>query len=210
MAITFRGQASRLNKETKGRNQVGFQDKSAAGDRQGVGGEDVSLKQAMGSFNKRNTSPAKKIGPQGLGVKGNNGYSVGSPAKIKKNFYGGEAYFQDGYGGDLGSPAKKSCSPITARAKNSPLKMNQALVDGAGQTGKKFVDAGAEVAKAFATLSPEPLAAPLSKHLGNKKEGNDNESENGGRKKQEVNTLKGKGIDMSGGIDSMEAPIIKS
>lgn len=95
MAITFRVQASRLNKETKGRNQVGFQDKSAAGDRQGVGGEDVSLEQAMGSFNKRNSSPAK----------------------ISKNFYGGEAYFQDGYGGDLGSPAKKSCSPITARAK---------------------------------------------------------------------------------------------
>ena len=145
MAITFRGQANRLNKETKGRNQVGFQDKSAAGDRQGVGGEDVSLKQATGSFNKRNTSPAKKIGPQGLGVKGNNGYSVGSPAKIKKNFYGGEAYFQDGYGGDLGSPAKKSCSPITARAKNSPLKMNQALVDGAANTNKEFVDAGAIV-----------------------------------------------------------------
>jgi len=185
MAITFRGQASRLNKETKGRNQVGFQDKSAAGDRQGVGGEDVSLKQAMGSFNKRNTSPAKKIGPQGLGVKGNNGYSVGSPAK-------------------------KNCSPITARAKNSPLKMNQALVDGAGQTGKKFVDAGAEVAKAFATLSPEPVAAPLGKNLGKKKEGDDKESENGGRKKQEVNTLKAKEVDMSGGIDSMEAPIIKS
>jgi hypothetical protein len=145
MAITFRGQASRLNKETKGRNQVGFQDKSAAGDRQGVGGEDVSLKQATGSFNKRNTSPAKKIGPQGLGVKGNNGYSVGSPAKIKKNFYGGEAYFQDGYGGDLGSPAKKGCSPITARAKNSPLKMNQALVDGAGSSGKQFLDVGAIV-----------------------------------------------------------------
>ena len=206
MAITFRGQANRLNKETKGRNQVGFQDKSAAGDRQGVGGEDVSLKQATGSFNKRNTSPAKKIGPQGLGVKGNNGYSVGSPAKIKKNFYGGEAYFQDGYGGDLGSPAKKGCSPITARAKNSPLKMNQALVDGAGQTGKKFVDAGSEVAKAFTTLSPEPAAANLkSTHFGD-----DKESENGGKKKQEVNTLKGKGIDMSGGIDSMEAPIIKS
>ena len=120
MAITFRGQANRLNKETKGRNQVGFQNKSAAGDRQGVGGEDVSLKQAMGSFNKRNTSPAKKIGPQGLGVKGNNGYSVGSPAK-------------------------KSCSPITAKAKNSPLKINQALVDGAGSTGKQFLDAGAIV-----------------------------------------------------------------
>ena len=124
MAITFRGQASRLNKETKGRNQVGFQDKSAAGDRQGVGGEDVSLKQATGSFNKRNTSPAKKIGPQGLGVKGNNGYSVGSPAK-------------------------KSCSPITARAKNSPLKMNQALVDGAANTNKEFVDAGAIVGGAL-------------------------------------------------------------
>ena len=124
MAITFRGQASRLNKETKGRNQVGFQDKSAAGDRQGVGGEDVSLKQAMGSFNKRNTSPAKKIGPQGLGVKGNNGYSVGSPAK-------------------------KNCSPITARAKNSPLKMNQALVDGAANTNKEFVDAGAIVGGAL-------------------------------------------------------------
>ena len=98
MAITFRGQANRLNKETKGRNQVGFQDKSAAGDRQGVGGEDVSLKQAMGSFNKRNTSPAKK-----------------------------------------------SCSPITARAKNSPLKINQALVDGAGSSGKQFLDVGAIV-----------------------------------------------------------------
>ena len=102
MAITFRGQANRLNKETKGRNQVGFQDKSAAGDRQGVGGEDVSLKQATGSFNKRNTSPAKK-----------------------------------------------SCSPITARAKNSPLKMNQALVDGAANTNKKFVDAGAIVGGAL-------------------------------------------------------------
>jgi|TARA_B110000914_G_scaffold213685_1_gene215792 hypothetical protein len=204
MAITFRGQASRLNKETKGRNQVGFQDKSAAGDRQGVGGEDVSLKQAMGSFNKRNTSPAKKIGPQGLGVKGNNGYSVGSPAKIKKNFYGGEAYFQDGYGGDLGSPAKKSCSPITARAKNSPLKMNQALVDGAGQTGKKFVDAGSEVAKAFTTLSPEPAAANLkSTHFGD-----DKKKEN---KKKEVNTLEGKGIDIkaTNPMDDMEAPTLE-
>jgi len=102
MAITFRGQANRLNKETKGRNQVGFQDKSAAGDRQGVGGEDVSLKQATGSFNKRNTSPAKK-----------------------------------------------SCSPITARAKNSPLKMNQALVDGAANTNKEFVDVGAIVGGAL-------------------------------------------------------------
>ena len=34
-----------------------------------------------GPVPEKNTSPAKKIGPQGLGVKGNNGYSVGSPAK---------------------------------------------------------------------------------------------------------------------------------
>jgi hypothetical protein len=54
------------------------------------------------------------------------------------------------------------------------------------------------------------VAAPLGKNLGKKKEGDDKESENGGRKKQEVNTLKAKEVDMSGGIDSMEAPIIKS
>ena len=41
-------------------------------------------------------SPAKKIGPQGLGVKGNNGYVVGSPAK-------------------------KSCSPVNKYG--SPMKM---------------------------------------------------------------------------------------
>ena len=39
--------------------------------------------------------------------------------------------------------------------------MNQALVDGAGQAGKKFVDAGAEVAKAFTALEPEPVVADL-------------------------------------------------
>ena len=198
MAITFRGQASRLNKETKGRNQVGFQDKSAAGDRQGVGGEDVSLKQAMGSFNKRNTSPAKKIGPQGLGVKGNNGYSVGSPAKIKKNFYGGEAYFQDGYGGDLGSPAKKSCSPITARAKNSPLKMNQALVDGAANTNKEFVDAGAIVAGAL--NQPDKKAKGKTADLAPKTPPP--------RKKQEGLDLKAVDIKSTNPFDNMEAPTL--
>ena len=199
MAITFRGQASRLNKETKGRNQVGFQDKSAAGDRQGVGGEDVSLKQATGSFNKRNTSPAKKIGPQGLGVKGNNGYSVGSPAKIKKNFYGGEAYFQDGYGGDLGSPAKKGCSPITARAKNSPLKMNQALVDGAANTNKQFVDAGAIVAGAL--NQPDKKAKGKTADLAPKAKTP--------RKKQEGVDLKAVDIKSTNPLDNMEAPTLE-
>ena len=123
MGLNFRGEANRLGK----RNQHGFQEKSAPGPRQGQGGDQPgSLARAE-----------KRFG------------NITSPAKIKKNFYGGEAYFQDGYGGDLGSPAKKSCSPITARAKNSPLKMNQALVDGAANTNKEFVDAGAIVGGAL-------------------------------------------------------------
>ena len=135
MAITYRGQASRLNKETKGRNQVGFQDKSAAGDRQGVGGEDVSLGQAQSSFNKRFSSPSKK-----------------------KNFYGGEAYFADGYGGDLASPAK--INPITQKSKASPTKINEALVAGAAITGKKFVDVKSAIDGAFEEPK-EPEAADL-------------------------------------------------
>lgn len=37
-----------------------------------------------GAVPEKNPSPAKKIGPQGLGVKGNNGYHIGSPAKCWK------------------------------------------------------------------------------------------------------------------------------
>tara|TARA_R110000851_G_scaffold30730_4_gene83748 strand:- start:4495 stop:4854 length:360 start_codon:yes stop_codon:yes gene_type:complete len=102
MAITFRGKANGFSKEVKSNNQVGFQNKSAAGDKQGVGGEDVSLKQATGSFNERNKSPAKS-----------------------------------------------NCSPITYKAKNSPFKMNQALVDGAANTSKEFLDVGSIVGGAL-------------------------------------------------------------
>lgn len=49
-------------------------------------------------------SPAKKIGPQGLGVKGNNGYTIGSPAKMGHK-----------------SPAKKYGSPMEKYG--SPMKM---------------------------------------------------------------------------------------
>ncbi len=98
MAITFRGQASKLKKSAASNNRNGFQEVSASGPRRGAGG------------------------------------------------------FEN-------SPAKKSCSPITQRSK-SPLKMNAALVAGAGQTGKKFVDAEAEVAKAFEEKK-EPAAANL-------------------------------------------------
>jgi hypothetical protein len=137
MAITYRGQASRLNKIESKQNASGFQEKSDPGPRQGVGGEEVSLKQAKASFQERLSSPGKK-----------------------KNFYGGEAYFQDGYGGDLASPAKMN--PITQKSKSSPFKINEALVSGAALTGKKFVDVGAEVGKAFKEQE-EPKAADLTK-----------------------------------------------
>ncbi len=99
MAITFRGQASKLKKSAASNNRNGFQEVSASGPRRGAGG------------------------------------------------------FEN-------SPAKKSCSPITQRSK-SPLKMNEALVAGASQIGKKFVDVGAEVGKAFETKNKKPKAANL-------------------------------------------------
>jgi hypothetical protein len=136
MAITYRGQAKRFNRIESKQNASGFQDKSDPGPRQGVGGEGVSLSQAKEAFAKRSGSPVKK-----------------------KNFYGGEAYFQDGYGGDLASPAKSS--PITIKSK-SPLKINESLVAGAAITGKKFVDVGAEVGKVFEP-EEEPKAADLTK-----------------------------------------------
>ena len=135
MAITYRGQAKKFNRIESKQNASGFQDKSDPGPRQGVGGEDVSLSQAKEAFAKRSGSPVKK-----------------------KNFYGGESYFQDGYGGDMASPAKSN--PITSKSK-SPLKINQALVSGAGLTGKKFVDAAAEVGKVFEEKK-EPIAANLA------------------------------------------------
>ena len=135
MAITYRGQAKKFNRIESKQNASGFQDKSDPGPRQGVGGEDVSLSQAKEAFAKRSGSPVKK-----------------------KNFYGGESYFQDGYGGDMASPAKSN--PITKRSK-SPLKINETLVAGAATTGKKFVDVGAEVDKAFEEKK-EPAAADLA------------------------------------------------
>lgn len=56
---------------------------------------------------------------------------------------------------------KVSTNPITQRAKPSPLKMNEALVAGARDTGKKFVDAGAEVGKAFKTKDKKAKSVNL-------------------------------------------------
>jgi len=130
MGLNFRGEANRLGK----RNQHGFQEKSAPGPRQGQGGDQPgSLARAE-----------KRFG------------NITSPAKIKKNFYGGEAYFQDGYSGDLGKSR-----PITDKSR-SPLKINMALVDGAANTNKKFTDIKAAVSAGFKDVDPEPKAADLS------------------------------------------------
>ena len=131
MGLNFRGSANRF----KYKNQNSFQDKSAPGPRRGVGGDQPgNLARAEKRFGR-----------------------ISSPAKIKKNFYGGEAYFQDGYSGDLANSL-----PIT-RKSSSPLKMNEALVAGAADTGKKFVDAGASFAEGFAQASKEPEAEDLEK-----------------------------------------------
>lgn len=136
MGLNFRGAASRF----KDKNQNSFQDKSAPGPRRGVGGDEPgSLARAEKRFGR-----------------------ISSPAKIKKNFYGGEAYFQDGYSGDLANSL-----PITRRS-SSPLKMNEALVSGAADTGKKFVDAGSSFADGFAQSVKEPKAEDLGKE--NKKD----------------------------------------
>ena len=112
MGINFRGQASRFKDETSHKNQAGFQEKSAAGPRQGVGGD-----------------------------------QPGSLAKAEKRF---------GKKKNINS----STSPITQKSKGSPLKMNAALVAGARDVGKKFVDVAAEVGKAFKEKK-KPAAADL-------------------------------------------------
>ena len=130
MGLNFRGSANRF----KYKNQNSFQDKSAPGPRSGVGGDQPgNLARAEKRFGR-----------------------ISSPAKIKKNFYGGEAYFQDGYSGDLANSL-----PIT-RKSSSPLKMNEALVLGAADASKKFVDIGAAVDEGFKNANPEPKAADLN------------------------------------------------
>lgn len=133
MAISFRGTASRLKQMTEKRNPAGFQEKSAAGPRDGVGGEKVTVEQAAKRFAKRK-----------------------SPFKLNKNFYGGEAYFSDGYSG----PLKKS-QPITQ--KSSPFKINMALVQGAADVydSKKFNNPADAVASGFEQKDPEPMVLDI-------------------------------------------------
>ena len=69
--------------------------------------------------------------------------------------------------------ASRNSLPITNKAKNSPLKMNDSLVGGAASVGKKFVDVTAEVSKAFKQYEPKPAAA----NLGDKKKENEEQKE---------------------------------
>jgi len=150
MGLNFRGSANRF----KYKNQNSFQDKSAPGPRRGVGGDQPgNLARAEKRFGR-----------------------ISSPAKIKKNFYGGEAYFQDGYSGDLANSL-----PIT-RKSSSPLKINMALVDGAATSAKKFTDIGAAVADGFKTLEPEPIVANLGNTYPEIPDGNNGNTDTGGGK----------------------------
>lgn len=154
MGLNFRGEANRLGK----RNQHGFQEKSAPGPRQGQGGDQPgSLARAE-----------KRFG------------NITSPAKIKKNFYGGEAYFQDGYSGDLGKSR-----PITQKSR-SPLKINETLVYGAADVNKKFTDIGAAVSEGFKSAMP-PKATDLGK--GNKDNDPDPAVVDPNKNEEEDNTI---------------------
>jgi hypothetical protein len=90
MAFTIRGSVSALNKASKVENKNGFQEVSAPGPRQGVGGQSVSLLEAEKMAANRSENVTEK------------------------------------------------CSPITQKA--SPLKINNTLVQGAGDMAARFVD----------------------------------------------------------------------
>lgn len=90
MAFTIRGSVNALNKASKVENKNGFQEVSAPGPRQGVGGQSVSLLEAQ-----KNAS-------------------------------------NEAQGGST------KCTPITKKA--SPLKINNILVQGAGDAAARFVD----------------------------------------------------------------------
>lgn len=136
MAFTFRNSTRLVDKASKIENRNAPQERSAPGPHQGEGGQNVSLEQAVKSFDKRSDSPLKR------------------DATLEHASW----HFSKR---QAGTPVKK-CSPITQ--KSSPMKMNEALVDGAGLTARKFVDVGAEVKKVFEPQKPEPKAVDLSKN----------------------------------------------
>lgn len=71
------------------------------------------------------------------------------------------------------------CKPITQRAKSSPFKINEALVAGAGQVGKKFIDAGAAMEENMEKSGGSKLERKYSKpnNQDNKEEKTNNETD---------------------------------
>jgi len=63
MAFTIRGSVNALNKASKVENKNGFQEFSAPGPRQGVGGQSVSLAEAQKAAADKQEEPAKKCSP---------------------------------------------------------------------------------------------------------------------------------------------------
>lgn len=81
--------------------------------------------------------------------------------------------------------ASRNSSPVTLKAKSSPLQMNEALVAGAASTGKKFVNVGAEVGKAFEQYKKKPIAADLT----GKKESKEESKEEGTKERKAVEII---------------------
>lgn len=71
------------------------------------------------------------------------------------------------------------CKPITQRAKSSPFKINEALVAGAGQVGKKFIDAGKAMEEDMEKGGGSKLERTYSKpnNQNNKEEETNNETD---------------------------------
>lgn len=71
------------------------------------------------------------------------------------------------------------CKPITQRAKSSPFKINEALVAGAGQVGKKFIDAGKAMEEDIEKSGGSKLERTYSKpnNQDNKEEKTNNETD---------------------------------
>lgn len=71
------------------------------------------------------------------------------------------------------------CKPITQRAKSSPFKINEALVAGAGQVGKKFIDAGQAMEENIEKSGGSKLERTYSKpnNQNNKEEETNNETD---------------------------------
>ena len=79
-------------------------------------GMEISMKAdgSGGSVPEKNPAPAKKIGPQGLGEKGNNGYSIGSPSKKKDACYSKVASRYKGGNSAYRSGAMVKCRKVGA------------------------------------------------------------------------------------------------